>query len=140
MKRLLLFFTICSFFTIAQAYQSYPCIFDGFYVGVSLGGMHTIADTEANASAQYVTPPTGISTISNSLSGDISDNSLNGAIFVGYGQQIQQSLFYLGAELFANAASRDLNNHHSASDIITLTDPPFLGIVNPNLATQVILN
>ena len=94
-----------------------PSHFNGFYGGASTGVVQTNATISNSASASYPSLPVPFFNTDQQL--QLGQNHVNlfgysgiGAVFLGYGQFIGNSPFFLGGEIFINSASRrkSLNN------------------------------
>jgi opacity protein-like surface antigen len=93
-----------------------PANFNGFYAGLSLGGMQTAADVTSFDSATYFGPGDEIAILKNSFGQTaIKKNGFTSSEDVGYG--FERAPYYLGAEVFANegCGSCSLAANHTAS-------------------------
>lgn len=93
--------------------------FNGFYMGVKGGGLQTRVDANINSSANYLFGGNpNIGKLSDVANLNLQKNTGLGSAFLGYGQLINQSLLYLGAEVFANyIGNHDLKINYNATDI-----------------------
>ena len=103
--------------TIGLTSTAFASPFDGFYAGADAGGIFTKTNVsgtttlQSDATQNNPVYPYWLSV--NNGTQELTSNSHKilptGDIHIGYGQQLGQTLFYMGAELFANFAERNTN-------------------------------
>jgi len=78
--------------------------FTGYYVGARAGEMITQTKIENNSSAMFENTYDSENVLAANSSNNVSNNSLAGDLFFGYGKFVNNSRFYLGGEGFIQVA------------------------------------
>ena len=119
MKRTLLAIVPLTCISVSAAAQNEQHNFDGFFVGAKAGILNSFANVDSTSNAKYnadsVTSFFGLNLKTNrhAILGQIFST---GAINIGYGKQLSNNQFYLGAEVSGSAASRNLSMTSNASN------------------------
>jgi opacity protein-like surface antigen len=116
LRRTLLLLSLSSTLTLpAYAFLNPSANFNGFYAGISGGGLTTEGQLSANQSITFFRPtsipqrtPTRILSVTHAA--DLRDDSWIGDIHLGYGHALGP--VYIGADVFANWANRDLQTSY----------------------------
>lgn len=113
--------------------------FNGFYVGAGLGDVLNYENIDYTTDSVFILGDSvgnGL-TIDNSLSTRNWKNSGTGIIDLGWGHQFEKP-FYLGAELFINAAARAASTHSNSEEptLNIARNPVFLTTLSTEIETR----
>lgn len=120
-----------------------PChYFDGVYVGAGGGLLQSFSNVKNTASSTFVTAFDEGTTETLSIpqsNTNLSEYFGSGTVYIGFGQQVNQTPLYLGAEIFGAVGSKNnsITNNASNVNVSTTSGSPDSKPSIANLSTNI---